>query len=148
MAIELAPVLHIEAAGTCIALQLSAGADGQTVAYFHISTDNAENGQIRGGDISVYTAGFPNKYASPQIDISFNGAINPYISVPIDVSLYGGAFIYNGVDFAAGNIRHLLTDAVKHGGFPLKINLEKKCRQNKPAKFPAIMDYVGSVMKK
>ncbi len=148
MAVELAPVLHIEAAGIYITLQLSAGADGQTVAYVYIAADNTENGQICGGNISVYTARFPDKHASPKIDISLNGAVNSYISVPVNVPLYGGAFIYNGVDFAAGNIRHLLTDAVKHGGFPLKINLEKKCRQNKPAKFPAIMDYAGSVMKK
>ena len=66
MAVELAPVLHIEAAGIYITLQLSAGADVQTVAYVYIAADKAENGKIRGGDISVHTAGFPDKYATPQ----------------------------------------------------------------------------------
>lgn len=121
MAVELAPVFYIETAGTWITLQLSAGADGQTVAYFYIAADKAENGKIRGGDISVHTAWFPDKHVSFKIDIPLNGAINPYIFFPFDITLYGDIFVYNRIDFAAGGaIRNLLADAVKHGGFPLE----------------------------
>ena len=121
MAVELAPVLHIEAAGICITLQLSAGADGQTIADIHISANNAKNGQICGGNISVNTARFPDKHVSFKIDIPLNGAINPYIFFPFDITLYGDIFVYNRIDFAVGGAaRNLLADAVKHGGFPLE----------------------------